>query len=58
MLNVELKFAADILLKWFNTKIKSKHLEIEPSIKLKYQRENPIDWEEGKCAICRFQLSI
>ena len=33
MFNVELKFASDILLKWFNAKIKSKHLELDPMMK-------------------------
>ena len=30
MFNIEIKFATDALLKWFNAKIKSKHLELEP----------------------------
>ena len=58
MFNVELKFVSDILLKWFNTKVKSKYLEIDPFTKLNYQRENPIFRQNGKCAICRFPLSI
>ena len=58
MFNVELKFAGDILLKWFNAKIKSKYIEFDPFMKLNYQRQIPIDWQEGKCVICRFPLSI
>ena len=58
MLNVELKFASDILLKWFNAKIKSKRLEFDPFAKINYQRQNPIDWQDGKCCICRFPLAI
>ena len=58
MFNVELKFAGDILLKCFNAKIKSKYLELDPFMKLNYQRQNPIDWQGGKCAICRFPLAI
>ena len=58
MFNVELKFAGDILLKWFNAKIKSKYIELDPFMKLNYQRQIPIDWQEGKCVICRFPLSI
>ena len=52
MFNVELKFASDILLKWFNAKIKSKHLELDPFAKINYLRQNPIDWQDGKCCIC------
>ena len=58
MFNVELKFTNDILLKWSNAKIKSKYLELDPFMKLNYQRQNPIDWQGGKCAICRFPLAI
>ena len=58
MFNVELKFASDILLKWFNAKIKSKHLEIDSFAKINYQRQNPKDWQNGKCCICRFPLAI
>ena len=58
MFNVELKFASDVLLKCFNAKIKSKHLEIDPIVKLKYQRENPVDWVDGKCVICNFPIAV
>ena len=27
-------------------------------MKINYQRQNPIDWQEGKCCICRFPLAI
>ena len=58
MFNVELKFASDILLKWFNAKIKSKHLELDPFAKINYQRQNSIDSQDGKCCICRFPLAV
>ena len=44
MFNIELKFAADVLLKWFNAKIKSKDLEVDLIEKTKFQHENPVDW--------------
>ena len=33
MFNIELNFAADAVLNWFNMKIKSGNLEINPNIK-------------------------
>ena len=55
--NIELKFACDILQKWFNFKIKPGNLEIPPLKKLKYERENPLT-SESKCAICHFPMKI
>ena len=34
MFKIEIKFTADTLLKWFNAKIKSKHLELDPLEKI------------------------
>ena len=58
MFNIELKFAADAVLKWFNMKIKSGNLEIYPKVKTKYEINNPIIWEKDKCCICNFLLHI
>ena len=43
MFSCELKVSADWLLKWFNAKIKSNHLELSLDAKGKYEIENPID---------------
>ena len=45
LFNIELKFACDILQKWFNFKIKSNN------------RENPIT-RESRCVICHFPLNV
>ena len=58
MFKVEIKFAADALLKWFNAKIRSKHLELDPFIKIKSQKENTIERLNDKCFICNFLLKI
>ena len=58
MFNIEIKFATDALLKWFNAKTKSKHLELEPVEKTKFQKENPIDWEKDKCCICKLPTDV
>ena len=57
LFNIELKFIIDILLKWFNYKIKTCNLEIPPLERLKFERENPIT-EETKCVICHFPMKI
>ena len=58
MFNTEIKFAGDCLIKWFNKKFKSKNLELNNDLKRKYEIENPIDWIEGRCCICKFPLKL
>ena len=57
MFSTEIKFEGDCLIKWFNKKFKSKNLELS-DVKRKYDIENPIDWIEGRCCICKFPLKI
>ena len=40
MFNIELKFAADTLLKWFNIKLKSKNVVIDPKMKINNEIQN------------------
>ena len=55
----ELKFVGDCLLKWFNKKYKSKNLELSnEKKKRKYKVEFPIDWENGRCCLCKFPFII
>ena len=58
MFSTKIKFAGDCLIKWFIQKFKSKNLEFSNDVKRKYGIENPIDWIEGTCCICRFPLKI
>ena len=57
MFNIELKFACDILIKWFNFKIKSDRLSIPNILAIEYNRKNPIT-SETKCCICNFPLDV
>ena len=57
LFNIELKFACDILQKWYNFKIKPGNLEIPPLKRLKYERENPLN-SDSKCAICHFPIKV
>ena len=56
MFSVELKFASDCLLKWFNAKYKK--VELSLLEKRNYELKNPIDWENGKCQICTFPIEV
>ena len=58
MFNTELKFAADVLLKWFNAKIKSKNLELDLTEKNIFQHENEIDWKKDKYCICNLLIDV
>ena len=54
MFFTEIKFATDCVLKWFYDKYKNHELNIET--KNRFEKENPIDWENGECVLCRFPL--
>ena len=57
LFNIELKFACDILMKWFNFKIRSNNLEIPNVLRIEYNRNNPIS-ADTKCRICNFPLDV
>ena len=58
MFTIELKFAGNCLMKWFNAKFKSQNAVLSNDVKLKYQSENRIDWQSGRCCICTFSIEI
>ena len=58
MFSTEIKFSRDCLIKWYNKKFISKNLELSSDVERKYEIENPIDWIEGRCCICKFLLKI
>ena len=45
-------------MKWFEKKFKSKNLELDLNKKIAYEKNNPVDWQNGKCCICDFFLEI
>ena len=55
MFNTELKFACDILMLWFNQKIKKANLTNQEGID--YKRLNPLTLDT-KCAICDFAIKV
>ena len=56
MFSIELKFATDCLLNWFNSKYKNENLQLTNERKREYEIKNPINWESDKCWICNFPL--
>ena len=57
LFNIELKLSYDILMKWFNCKIRSNNLELPMCLRLEYSRNNPIT-TDTKCCICNFPLEV
>ena len=57
MFSIELFFLKDTIIRWFNQKIKSSNLVVNPINKANYKK-NPIDWKNDKCYLCKFKLDI
>ena len=57
-LHVELKFASNFLLKWFNRKFKIQNMEKDQKEKVTYEAFNPIEQQKTKCVICNFPRII
>ena len=55
MFNIELKFACDILMLWFNQKIKKNNITNEEGVE--YRRLNPIT-SNTRCSICDFAIKV
>ena len=55
MFNIELEFACDILMLWFNQKIQKTNLTNEEATE--YKRLNPLTLD-SKCSICDFAIKV
>ena len=58
MFTTETAFAKNRLIEWFNKKFKFQNLETDILIKNQYERNNPIDWKNDKCVVCKMPLKI
>ena len=54
MFSIEIRLATNCLLPWFHSKYRNEEVDIK--LKMQYQNENPIDWENGRCVLCTFPL--
>ena len=57
LFNIDLKFACDLLTKWYKYKTKSNNLQVSNIIRIQYERIYPIT-AETKCKICNFPLDV
>ena len=57
MFNIELKFACDILMCWFNEEFKKPQTNLDNQVAIDYRRAFPIT-VETKCVICDFSLEV
>ena len=58
MFTIETALIKKTLVKWFNKKIKSQHLELDLLEKNQYERKHMIDWRTNKFVICKMLLKI
>ena len=56
MFSMESALVKKTLLNWFNQKFKLQFHKINPIQRLRYESQNPINWETDKCVICKFQI--
>ena len=57
MFNIELRFACDILMCWFNEKFKKPQTNLNNQVAIDYRRAFPIT-VETKCVICDFPIEV
>ena len=54
MFSCELKFVVNLLKKWLPEKCFGRYKELDLFSNQRFNRENPIDWNETNCVICGF----
>ena len=57
MFNIELKFACDILNRWFQYKVRPNKISLSNLERINYNR-NSIVTTASKCCICKFRLDV
>ena len=58
MFCIESALVKKTILKWFNKKFKQQFVELNPIKKLRYEKQNPVNWKTDKCVICQFPLKV
>ena len=57
MFSIELFFLKDTIIRWFNQKIKSSNLVVNPILKAEFEKK-AVDWSKDKCYLCQFKLDV
>ena len=58
MFCIESALVKKTILKWFNKKFKQQFVELNLMKKLRYEKQNPVNWKTDKCVICKFPLKV
>ena len=58
MFSIECALVKKTLLNWFNMKFKKQFEKLNPFKKMRFESQNPINWKENKCVICKFPLKL
>ena len=58
MFSVKSALVKKTLVKWFNAKFKRTFTVIVPITKMRFEAEKKIDWQKGKCVICKFPMKL
>ena len=53
MFCIESALVKKTLLRWFNTKYKQQFVKMAPFTKIRFEKENSINWKTQTCVICR-----
>ena len=54
----------DVKIQWvkkyngFNKKYRTQYLEVNAFVKMQYERNNPVNWKNDKCALCKLQVRV
>ena len=56
--SIESALVKKTLLKWFNMKFKRQFEKVNPIGKLRYESQNPVNWNTAKCVICKFPMKL
>ena len=58
MFCIESALVKKTLLDWFNKKYRPQYLEINAFVKMQYERNNPVNWRDDKCVLCKMPLRV
>ena len=45
-------------LDWFNKKYRTQYLEINAFVKMQYERNNPENWRDDQCVLCKMSVRV
>ena len=58
MFCIESTLVKKTLLDWFNKKYRTQYLEINAFVNMQYERNNPVNWTDDKCVLCKMPLRV